>query len=157
MLQKLQHLYLRNVEKFATFFHNPCYFYLDRLFLNGKFLFQIKVSLLQRHVTMDKVFPFAIKSQKQLYFIFILISLIIALIISLAIFDWTHPYKLHLKYQSPVSVNGFVLYHDFNKDGFSEKVEITNKEEEKNISSFLYLILDQTPIRLLINLILMNH
>lgn len=80
---------------------------------------------------MDKVFPFAIKSQKQLYFIFILISLIIALIISLAIFDWTHPYKLHLKYQSPVSVNGFVLYHDFNKYGFSEKVEITNKEEEK--------------------------
>jgi len=27
------------------------------------------------------------------------------------------------------------LYHDFNQDGFSEKVESTNKKEEKNITS----------------------
>ncbi len=77
---------------------------------------------------MAKVLHFEVKSLRQLYLLFILISLTVALITSLAISYLTYPYKVQVKDKSPVYEAGLILYHDFNQDGFSEKVQIMNKK-----------------------------
>ena len=131
MLSFLQHFIMQNVELFATFSVLSLAIYpIIAYLLDGFILTPIKIIFNDGIFTMDRLVRFKIKSLKQLYLLFFIISLVIALMVSLIILNLTTPYNLHLIDKISIKNEGFVLYHDFNLDGFSEKVQIVNKKNK---------------------------
>ncbi|MCD4693421.1 MAG: VCBS repeat-containing protein, partial [Calditrichales bacterium] len=84
----------------------------------------------------DKKFRLKIKSFRQLYLIFLIISFLLAVIIFYILDFSFYPYQLEILKKHPQRSNCFNLYHDFDKDGFSELISACSSKEEKEHSFF---------------------
>ncbi len=75
-----------------------------------------------------------ITSVRQLYGLFFLFALLVAGTVTVIVYRSSYPYQLKIADQKFTDNRNFLLYHDFNHDGFSEQIEVGNNEQREKYS-----------------------
>lgn len=77
---------------------------------------------------------FQLRARKHIYLLFALVAATIATIVTLWLGRGMTPYRLHLLHQESLTTRfgaSFILYHDFDKDGFSESIRAISHDFRK--------------------------